>query len=259
MLTMYLRSRSPRSSKTSSWIASNSLPSSSICSSVRRASGLSIIVAMRRVLCRSGSQGDLDGALGRVDAGADHLALAQDRLGAVALRLDVAVDEADLAAVAALAVADSVRRLEALHVQEIAVAVGVPVLGHRVEHRFGPAHERLAPGPVGTQLGEAFGRQPPVATGDLQVQAEAGAALRQLAQLVAEDRVVFGARRVQVDDVVELPAAIEVAQHAHDRGDAAAGADEQEALGQRIGQDETALDPAEADDRAGLRVAVEER
>src|SRR3954469_9899107 len=300
MLTMYLRSRSPRSSKTSSWIASNSLPSSSICSSVRRASGLSIIVAMRRVLCRSGSQGDLDGALGRVDAGADHLALAprdlagaqiadlagaelsdtgvadahpapererragllardQDRLGAVALRLDVAVDEADLAAVTALAVADGVRRLEALHVQEIAVAVGVPVLGHRVEHRFGPAHERLAPGPVGTQLGEAFGRQPPVATGDLQVQAEAGAALRQLAQLVAEDRVVFGARRVQVDDVVELPAAIEVAQHAHDRGDAAAGADEQEALGQRIGQDETALDPAEADDRAGLRVAVEER
>src|SRR3954452_21661805 len=83
MLTMYLRSRSPRSSKTSSWIASNSLPSSSICSSVRRASGLSIIVAMRRVLCRSGSQGDLDGALGRVDAGADHLALApRDLAGA---------------------------------------------------------------------------------------------------------------------------------------------------------------------------------
>src|SRR4029079_8734844 len=66
---------SPRSSKTSSWIASNSLPSSSICSSVRPARGLSIIVAMGCVLCRGGSQGDFDGAFGCVDAGAHHLAL----------------------------------------------------------------------------------------------------------------------------------------------------------------------------------------
>src|SRR3954468_6135339 len=184
MLVMYRRSRSPSSSKTSSWMASNSRPSSSICSSVRRASGLSIIVDIG-VLFGGVSQSDLDGALWRVDAGADHLALGtgdlagaqvadlaraqpaharvtdahpaaegqrgarlltghQDRLRPVALGLDLAVEEADRAPLAALAVADDVGGLEALHVQAIAVAVALPVLGHRLEHRPRSAHERLA-------------------------------------------------------------------------------------------------------------------
>src|SRR3954454_15295713 len=302
MLTMYLRSRSPRSSKTSSWIASNSRPSSSICSSVRRARGLSIIVAMAEldsvVVCLS-SESDLDGALGGVDAGAHHLSLAardlpgaqvadlagaqlaharvadahaaserqrrtgllardQDRLRSVAGSLDIAVDEADRPALAALPVTHGVRRLEALHVQAVAVAVGLPMLGHRIEHSFGAADERLAARPVRAQLGERVGRQPPVPAGDLQMQAEPGAAPGQLPELIAEDRVVLGARGVQVDDVVELAAAIEVAQHAHDRGDAAARADEQHAPGQRGGEDETALDAAEPHDRPGLGLAVEE-
>src|ERR1017187_11000294 len=73
MLVMYLRSRSPSSAKTSSWIASNSRPSSSICSGVRRVRGLSIRLSI--MFLASGSQFDFDRALGRVDTGADHLAL----------------------------------------------------------------------------------------------------------------------------------------------------------------------------------------
>src|ERR1019366_5605011 len=73
MLVMYLRSRSPSSALTSSWIASNSRPSSSICSGVRRVSGLSIRLGMCSSL--AGSEFDFDSALGRVDTGADHLAL----------------------------------------------------------------------------------------------------------------------------------------------------------------------------------------
>src|SRR3954471_4419830 len=69
--TRYWRSRSPRSPKTSSWIASNSLPSASICSSLRRASGLSIIVSVAVIVLL---EFDLDGPLGGVDAGTDHLA-----------------------------------------------------------------------------------------------------------------------------------------------------------------------------------------
>src|SRR3954462_14687167 len=116
-------------------MASNSRPSSSICSSLSRASGLSIMLGIRAPSV-SVSQGDLDGAFGGVDAGAHdlagaprHLAGAQvadlagaqlaharvadahpaavgqrrarllagdeDRLRAVALRLDVAGEEAD--------------------------------------------------------------------------------------------------------------------------------------------------------------------
>src|SRR5664279_1214114 len=73
MLVMYLRSRSPSSALTSSWMASNSRPRSSICSGVRRVSGLSIRLGMYSSL--AGSEFDFDRALGRVDAGADHLAL----------------------------------------------------------------------------------------------------------------------------------------------------------------------------------------
>src|SRR3954453_15567960 len=55
-------------------------PSSSVCSSVSRASGLSIIVSMsllgRFVRSILVLELDLHRALGRVDAGADHLALA---------------------------------------------------------------------------------------------------------------------------------------------------------------------------------------
>src|SRR6266576_1470374 len=155
-------------------MASNSRPSSSICSSLSRASGLSIMLGMR-LLPWSVSQGDLDRAFGGVDAGAHdladaarHLAGAQvadlagaeladagvadphpaavgqrragllagdeDRLGAVAGRLDVAGGEADGAALAELAVALADDGLEALEVQSLAVALALPMLGHRVEH-----------------------------------------------------------------------------------------------------------------------------
>jgi hypothetical protein len=53
------------------------------------------------------------------------------------------------------------------------------------------------------------------------------------------------ARAVQVEDVAEPVAALEVARHAPDRGDPAARADEQSAPGERVGQAKLALDLAE--------------
>src|SRR3954468_10943138 len=159
-----------------------------------------------------GSEGDVDVALGRVDAGADHfaggardltgahvadlpgaelsdarvadahataegqraaglLAGDQDRLRAIALRLEVALAEADRAALALLGVALADDRLEALHVQPVAVAAALPVLAHRVEHLGGPAEERLAVLPVGAELLEVVRCQAPVLAGELKVQA----------------------------------------------------------------------------------------
>src|SRR5438270_6497350 len=150
-------------------MASNSRPSSSICSSLSRASGLSIMVGIW--VLAWWSKGDLDGSLGGVDAGAHDLALAaghlaraevadlaraqlsdagvtdahpaavgqrragllagdQDRLGALAPRLDVAHEELDRAALADLSVALANDGLEALPVQAIAVARLNPVLAH---------------------------------------------------------------------------------------------------------------------------------
>jgi hypothetical protein len=57
----------------------------------------------------------------------------------------------------------------------------------------------------------------------------------QRAQLAAEDHVVGGARRVQHAPRRAAVGRVDAAQHAHDRRDAAAGADEQE-LGRAVGR-----------------------
>src|SRR4051794_11882655 len=79
MPRMYFASRSPRSSKTSSWSASNSFPIASICSSLSRLSGLStsssISISIAFGVIRRPLQFDFDVALGGVYAGADHLSL----------------------------------------------------------------------------------------------------------------------------------------------------------------------------------------
>src|SRR3954465_9518799 len=143
-------------------------PSASICSSLSRASGLSIIVISLKI--------DLDRALRRADACADHLALApvdlpvaqiayaagaeladagvadplaaaerqleagllaghEDRRGAVGLALPAALGEHDHPALALLGEAQL--GLEALGVQALGVAVALPALEHRVEQLAG--------------------------------------------------------------------------------------------------------------------------
>src|SRR3954452_25267013 len=176
-------------------MASSSRPSCSICSALRRASGLSM-----SVLLTAGplSELDDDAPLRRVDAGADHLAvvaadlavgqvadpalaeladarvadalatavgqvealvLAGDEDGgrAVALDLLLALGEDDAATLALLGQAEL--GLEALHVQQVAVAVGVPVVEHRVEQLAGAGDERLALAPVGAHVVEVARRQ----------------------------------------------------------------------------------------------------
>src|SRR4051794_1352 len=81
----------------------------------------------------------LAAAVGQVQAGL--LAGDQDRRATVALRLAVALEELDRAALALLAAADL--GLEALHVHAVAVAVALPVLVHRVEHLCRTGDERL--------------------------------------------------------------------------------------------------------------------
>src|SRR5690606_31426694 len=75
----------------------------------------------------------------------------------------------------------------------------------------------------------------------------------------AEDQLVLGVGGMHDDDVVEAVAVIEAAQHAHDRCDPAARADEQHLRGQRVGQGEHALDLTEPDDVAGLEFADQVR
>ena len=82
------------------------------------------------------------------------------------------------------------------------------------------------------------------------MQLEPGTPPRQRAELATEDHEVGLSRRVQVRHVTDRVGGVEMAEHAHDRGDAAAGGDEQELLGRRLGQHEVALDSAERHDRA---------
>ena len=58
--------------------------------------------------------------------------------------------------------------------------------------------------------------------------------------------------------VAQLTAMIEAAQHAHDRRDAAAGADEEQLVRRRVGQDELALHVAQEHELTRLELAVQE-
>src|SRR4051812_11268401 len=189
------------------------------------------------------------------EAEAGVLAGDQDRLAAVRLRLAVALEELDRPALALLGLAED--GLEALHVQAVAVAMLLPVVVERVEQLGRAGDEPLALLPVGAQLLEVLGLEAPHLARVLLVQAEAVVALRHLAQLLAEDHVLGVARGVDQQHVVERLLVLEAAQHAHDRRDPAARADEQQLLGDRIGEHELALDTPERDDAAGAPAAHE--
>jgi hypothetical protein len=81
------------------------------------------------------------------------------------------------------------------------------------------------------------------------VQLEALVLLLELPQLLAEDHVVLVLRRVDQHDVLHLVAVVQRSQHRHDRRDPAAGTDEQQLVGDLVGEREVALHAAQADDR----------
>ncbi len=70
-----------------------------------------------------------------------------------------------------------------------------------------------------------------------------------VAQLHAEDHIVGVAGGVKQHRVGQLVVVVEMAQHAHDRRDAAPRADEQELRWRIVGQHEVAFNAAERDDR----------
>ncbi len=121
----------------------------------------------------------------KLDAGA--LAGGEDRLLAVAERLDAALCERDRAAAAALAVADARVWLEVLHVQARAIAVALEALADRLEQPGGATEERLALAPVGAELVEVRSGHAPLLAGALLVQPIARVARVEQAQLLAED------------------------------------------------------------------------
>ena len=110
------------------------------------------------------------------------------------------------------------------------VAVGAPSARRsRRASRAGP-RERLALAPVRAELVEVGGLDAALLAGELLVEREASccsSSSRSSSPKITSSRV---ARGVDVHDVVERVALLEAAQHAHDRRDAAAGADEQELL-----------------------------
>ena len=219
------------------------LPSSSICSALSCASGLSIsdvavmgLLRLLRARSRSGPSGALmqvrtispsvpvDLAVAQVahlagaelaDAGvADALAAAERQLepaSSPATRIGVAPSHSasvsllaklDRAALALLGEAEL--GLEALHVQALAVALALPVLGHRVEHLAGPGEERLALAPVRAELVEvARASIRPCSPVSCRCRSKPSWRSSSARSRVAEDHLVLGARRVEVDDVVE--------------------------------------------------------
>ena len=135
----------------------------------------------------------------------------------------------------------------------------VPVLLEDVHQPARAGQERVALAPVRADLVEALAREARDLAGEVLDQRVAVVRAVHPPQVGAEDHLVGLAGAVQVDHVVQRAAALELAQHRPDRRDAAAGADEQRLLRQRVGQAELALDLAEEDHRARLDLAREER
>ena len=134
---------------------------------------------------------------------------------------------------------------------EVAVPLPVPVLGHGVEQVPGTREKSLALAPVGTEVVEVLRLDPLFLAGQSQRHAVAVVAGLEALELLTEDDPLRGAGRVDVDAIRVRTAPVEVAEHAHDRGDAAAGAEEQRLFRGRVRHHEAALDAAEADDVPG--------
>ena len=117
-------------------------------------------------------------------------------------RLAVALEELDRPALAVLGVVAAEHRLEALHVQPVAVAVLVPVLVERVEQLAGAGDERSRSASRGTT---SPGRRASSArlAGQLLVEAEALVPPRQLAQLSPKITSSVRARGVQHHHVAQ--------------------------------------------------------
>src|SRR3569833_1164751 len=292
---MYRRSRSPRSARTWSWMASNSRASSASWSSLRWAYGC--VGAVMGSFLRS--EFDRDPAFGTVHAGAHDLVVLladgvraqvpdpafpdrqharvadpdpaaeghgdarvlardEDRGARWTVRVEVAVREPHGAA-RALGVRTADDRLEPLVVQPAGVAVAFPVRLQRVEQLAGTAGVGFPLVPVRAQGAQVAGGEPAVPAGDAQLEAEALELLLEGGQLFAEGDPVRVPRRMHVDDVAQAGARGEVAQHAHHRRDAAAGGDEQQAAVEPVRQGEGPFDLAEPHDLPGADPLDQER
>ena len=91
------------------------------------------------------------------------------------------------------------------------------------------------------------------------MQPVAGMRAPQGAELAGEDHPVGAALAVHVNDVTQRSPRGEAAQHAHDRRDAAPGADEEQLYGDGIGKAEGPFHPAQSDDGSRPRAAQQIR
>ncbi len=116
----------------------------------------------------------------------------------------------------------------------------------------GPQAHAVALAPVRHEDVELGGLQQAARVGVPLEQGEARLRGGQGAQLVPEEHLVRGGGAVQQDDVGEGAGLGELAEHAHDGGEAAAGRDHQQAGGQRVGQHEVAVGLGEPEHLPGL-------
>src|ERR1700722_3971880 len=193
-------------------MASSSRPICSICSAVRRVSGLSIRLGMCSLAC--GSKFDFDRALGRVDARTDHLpvlsvdlagaqvadlarpqptdarvadphataegerrarflASDKDRLRPVRQCGHVGIAEANRPAISLLALLAAEVRLEVLDVKVLTISeLLLPMVGHGSQHLGGSGEEGFAVAPVRAQSIEVGRGDPPALACQLLVESE---------------------------------------------------------------------------------------
>ncbi len=135
--------------------------------------------------------------------------------------------------------------------QRPAPARGLPQLLGLVEHRLRAARPRAALGPVRAVLRQPGRSQPAALPGQVQLHPQRRVPCGQLLELGGEDDVAVARGRVHQHHVGHGVAPVQGAQHRHDRGDAAARGEEEQALRRRVGQHELTLGERETHDRAG--------
>ena len=196
-------------------------------------------------------------AAAELEVQSGFLAGRENRCAAVAFDVLIAAQKADRAALALL-VAAADDGLETLVVELVRIAVLLPPGFQIVQEIRRAGAECLTLTPIGAQLVQIGRLHAAAVLGDANVEVQGGMLAVQSLEGLREHALIPAVHGMDDDDVLHLVQMIELAQHAHDRRDAAAGADVEQLVRHRIGQGEDALDLAESDDVARLDLLHEE-
>src|SRR3954447_18940076 len=136
---------------------------------------------------------------------------------------------------------------EPLHVQLAGQVMRVPHPFGGVEHRRRAARPGLAFDPVRHHVVQVLQREHAHRFGDLLVQPERLVLFSHRVQLVSEQNVALGRRRVDQMDIGHAVSSVQHPQHAHDGSQPRTAGQEEDLLGRRVRQNEVALGCRESD------------